>query len=131
MLTGGCFCGKLRYEASGQPFDQTLCHCSICRRTTGAPAVAWLSVRPADFRFTRGEPRLFRSSDGGTRRFCQDCGAQLTFQMQGLDEVDVTIASLDDPEAAPPADEIWTSTRIGWMDQINGLPRFAGGHAGG
>jgi len=40
MLTGGCYCGYLRYDVFGQPFDETVCHCSIYRRTTGAPFVA-------------------------------------------------------------------------------------------
>ena len=58
-LTGGCYCGAVRYEVTGQRFDQTLCHCAICRRTTGAPVVAWLSVRPDDFRLTAGAPTAF------------------------------------------------------------------------
>lgn len=33
MLKGGCFCGAVRYEAEGEPFHETNCHCSICRRT--------------------------------------------------------------------------------------------------
>ena len=36
MLTGGCFCGRVRYEARGPAFNRTSCHCSICRRTSGA-----------------------------------------------------------------------------------------------
>ncbi len=43
MLRGGCFCGNIRYEAVGTPFNETNCHCSICRRTTGAPFVTWFS----------------------------------------------------------------------------------------
>jgi AraC-like DNA-binding protein len=31
MLTGGRFCGSIRYEADGKPFHETNCHCSICR----------------------------------------------------------------------------------------------------
>jgi len=50
MLQGGCFCGRIRYEVAGRPFHETNCHCSICRRTTGAPFVAWFSVRPLEFR---------------------------------------------------------------------------------
>jgi hypothetical protein len=48
MLTGGCFCGDIRYAVTGSPFHPTNCHCSICRRTTGAPFVAWFSVRTDD-----------------------------------------------------------------------------------
>ena len=43
MLAGGCYCGAVRYETRGEPIERALCHCSICRATTGAPAVvgAW------------------------------------------------------------------------------------------
>jgi hypothetical protein len=57
MLTGGCFCGAIRYEARGTPFHETSCHCSICRRTTGAPFVTWFSVRSPDFRIIQGNRR--------------------------------------------------------------------------
>jgi hypothetical protein len=56
MLKGGCFCGWIRYEAAGTPFHETSCHCSICRRTTGAPFVTWFSVPRPGFRLVRGEP---------------------------------------------------------------------------
>jgi len=131
MLAGGCFCGRIRYEAAGEPFDQTLCHCSICRRTTGAPAVAWFTVRPADFRFISGDPRTFQSTSKGVRCFCGDCGAQLTFRAPGLDEVDVTIASLDDPDAVPPLDQIWSGDRVRWMDGLGRLPRYPKRHGDG
>ena len=35
MLQGGCFCGRIRYEVTGTPFNETNCHCSICRRDDG------------------------------------------------------------------------------------------------
>ncbi len=122
MLTGGCFCGRVRYEAIGEPFDLTLCHCEACRRTTGAPAVAWFSVRPDGFRFTAGDPTIFASSETGERRFCRDCGAQLAFRESRLDEVDVTTASLDDPAAAPPRDHTWVLRRLPWMSGLDRLP---------
>jgi len=122
MLAGGCYCGAVRYEASGTPRDQGVCHCRICRRTTGAPMVAWFTVDADGFRFVRGEPRSFHSTPDATRRFCGECGAQLTFEAIA-GEVDVTIASLDDPNAVAPHSEIWTESRLLWMDLVNRLPR--------
>jgi len=89
MLTGGCFCGAIRYEVRGAPFDETNCHCSICRRTTGAPFVTWFSVRSPDFRIIKGEPTRFNSTERGVRSFCSRCGTQLAFQHVDFpDEID-------------------------------------------
>jgi hypothetical protein len=115
VLTGGCYCGAVRYAVTGQPFNATNCHCSICRRTTGAPFVAWFSVRPDEFRLVKGTPQHFRSSAHGKRSFCGICGTQLTFRDAVLDEVDVTTASLDDPERVPPNDNTRTNSRLGWI----------------
>jgi hypothetical protein len=128
MLTGGCFCGDIRYAVTGSPFHPTNCHCSICRRTTGAPFVAWFSVRTDEFQFTRGEPWRFRSSSTGMRAFCRRCGTQLTFVRDGLDEIDVTTASLDDPEAVPPTDNTQSGTRLSWIPR-DGHPDYPASRA--
>lgn len=123
MLRGGCLCGKIRYEGRGRPFNATFCHCILCRRSAGAPFVAWFSLRRAEFRVTAGELAHFASSEAGRRGFCRDCGTQLTFTDRGLpDELDITTASLDDPEAVPPRDHSWTQSRIGWVRTCDGLP---------
>jgi hypothetical protein len=125
MLTGGCYCGRIRYEVTGRPLHETNCHCSICRRTTGAPFVTWFSVRPSEFRFVAGEPTRFRSSPRGTRSFCPVCGAQLTFQGdEWPDEIDLTTSSLDDPALVPPRDHTHTSSKLRWVHIGDGLPAF-------
>src|SRR5687768_9045046 len=103
MLRGGCFCGRIRYETTGTPFHESNCHCSICRRTTGAPFVTWFTVPRSQFQLLAGEPTRFRSSPKATRSFCAQCGTQLTFEHEDhLNEIDVTTSSLDDPVALPP-----------------------------
>src|ERR1700758_4694326 len=123
MLTGGCFCGAIRYEARGTPFHESNCHCSICRRTTGAPFVTWFSVRTSEFRIIQGEPARFNSTAKGVRSLFSRCGAQLTFEHADFpDEVDVTTSSLD-PELVPPRDNTYTSTRLRWV-AADGLPEY-------
>jgi hypothetical protein len=129
MLTGGCYCGEIRYEAEGPPFHETNCHCSICRRTTGAPFVAWFTVRRAGFRFSKGEPRRFNSTSVGVRAFCPTCGAQLTFVHADFpQEIDVTIASLDAPGQVVPKDNTHTGSRLPWV-LPDTLPDFAEGRS--
>jgi len=40
-ITGGCHCGAVRYEVTGEALTHALCHCSDCRRSAGAPMVGW------------------------------------------------------------------------------------------
>src|SRR5579883_2354339 len=114
MLTGGCHCRAIRYSVSGTPFNATNCHCSICRRTSGAPFVTWFSVRPHEFQL-QGNPERYQSSERGVRSFCGRCGTQLTFQCHGIDEIDITTSSLDEPDRVPPTDNTRTSSRLSWI----------------
>lgn len=128
MLTGGCLCGAVRYEAAA-PFHETVCHCADCRRAVGAAAVAWFTVRRAAFRLLGAEPAAYESSPGVVRRFCGTCGTSLTFEaVPG--EVDVTTCSLDDPGGVPPRDHTHTAGRLAWDALCDGLPAFPGGRQG-
>lgn len=124
-MQGQCFCGAVRYELSGPYREATDCHCTICRKTSGAASVAWVTVQRDQFRWLVGTPNSFRSSDHATRSFCGRCGTPLTFCSDSLpDEIDVTIASLDDPEQVPPEDHIWVSSKLGWVEISDRLPQF-------
>lgn len=125
MLTGACFCGFVRYETTGQPFHSSNCHCSMCRRSTGAPYVAWFSVARSTFRFTRGELAYFRSSPLARRGFCPRCGTQITFEDDGApSDIDLTTCSLDDPDLVPPTDDIHTGSKVGWVKLDEMLPEY-------
>jgi catechol 2,3-dioxygenase-like lactoylglutathione lyase family enzyme len=112
---GGCLCGAVRYRATGEASLATLCHCASCRRASAAPAVAWVTFPEGAFAFTRGEPVRFRSSPPVVRSFCGRCGTPLTYQHEAFARaVDVTTASLDEPERCPPVDHTWSSERLPW-----------------
>jgi hypothetical protein len=125
VYEGGCLCGAVRYRALGPAGSPTLCHCRSCRRASGAPAVAWVTFPSPGFAFVRGEPARYRSSPPVVRSFCGACGTPLTYEhADEPDGVDVTTASLDAPEAAPPADHTWTRERIAWLRLGDGLPEY-------
>jgi hypothetical protein len=80
-MTGGCLCGAVRYESTGEPGFALLCHCRDCQRQSGSAFAAGWRVPAAGFRVTQGEPKLYlRAADSGneiTRAFCPDCGTML------------------------------------------------------
>ncbi len=123
---GGCACGALRYRLRSAPFDSGYCHCGICRRCSGAPVVVYATVPIEDFALVSGQPRRYRSTSFGERFFCGDCGTPLWMRVDHEpDTLDVTVASLDRPETAPPGFHIWHEARIDWFDVRDALPRHA------
>lgn len=122
--SGGCLCGAITYRITRPRIDAGYCHCRICRQASGSPVVAWLTVPADGFAYTSGTPVTFHSTAHGRRDFCGACGTQLVFRSTNKpDEVDVTIASLDDPAAVAPEYHIWRESRIPWFETADALPR--------
>jgi hypothetical protein len=125
IFTGGCLCSKIRYRIIGAPVEALYCHCRMCQRAHGAPVVAWVTVPLAAFTVTTGSPLAYQSSAKAVRHFCGDCGTPLTWRATDNPRlVDVSTASLDNPEAAPPALHLWTESRIAWFETADHLPRY-------
>src|SRR2546422_765499 len=126
-VTGGCFCGAIRYRAEGAPREVSHCHCGICRRTSGAPFVTWATFPAACFAFTAGTPAELRSTPRAVRHFCAACGTALTFRETARPgSVDVTVGSMDRPDAIVPAAHIWTASQLAWLRLGHDLPRHPG-----
>jgi hypothetical protein len=131
---GGCLCGDIRYRIAGEPLSTDLCHCRSCRLASGAPVVAWLTVRDDDLVIDQGAPLLFRSSPHVERTFCSRCGTSLTYRRTNPPgTIDICTATLDDPGAFPPVSEIWLEDKIAWMatnDRCTPYPRSSTGNVG-
>jgi hypothetical protein len=104
-IEGGCLCGEVRYRASGRAYGITHCHCKTCRRASGAPFVTWAGFDSDRFTFIKGQPASYASSANVIRNFCGKCGTALSYQRGDLTgSIDVTLGSMDDPEALTPQD---------------------------
>ena len=126
VYAGGCFCGELRYRVAGPAWDISHCHCTDCRRSTGAAFVSWASFRLEGFAFTHGTPGEYQY-ENRLRTFCRTCGTSIGFWQEGLPEIDVTLASFDEPAALTPTDHIWTEDQLPWVKLADGLPQHSRG----
>ncbi|GAA5071346.1 GFA family protein [Lysobacter panacisoli] len=126
VFEGGCLCGAIRYRASASPMRGVICHCEMCRRHSGAPALAFVHFPVDAFAWLQGEPSWYRSSVNAERGFCAQCGSTLGMREAVLaDRVQVSAGSLDTPDRVRIDDHVWTRSRIAWFDVDDGLPRFA------
>lgn len=130
MASGGCQCGAIRYTVVGEAGHQSLCYCNDCRKSVGAPVVGWMLFAQNQVQIT-GSPVSYKSSAGAERQFCGQCGSSLFFYSDEVfpGQVDVTIASLDDPAAFPPSARIQLADSPSWarhMDELPGFERYPG-----
>lgn len=122
ILTGGCQCGAVRYALYAMPTEADICHCRMCQRAVGGPFFAGTQVAGGDFAWTKGEPKAYRSSSLAERTFCPNCGTPLSFRYLERDQMSVTIASLDDPEAVTPTEQYVIESRLSWLDAAVNAP---------
>ena len=125
IFEGGCLCGAVRYRATAAPLRGVICHCPMCRRHSGAPALAFVHFPAVSFAWLGPQPTWFRSPPNAERGFCSRCGSTLGMREEVLaDRVQVCVGSLDDPARVRIDDHVWTRSRIPWFDTRDRLPRF-------
>jgi hypothetical protein len=117
LMTGGCQCGRVRYEAEITSDEAYLCHCRMCRRATGGAAAGFVNLPRRDLRWL-AEPRWYRSSPIAHRPFCADCGTPLGFAfLEGDENIDLLLGSFDDPTRFKPVSNSSTESILpAWQD---------------
>lgn len=124
VLSGGCLCGTTRYELDVAPHSVGDCHCIDCRRSSGAPFVTWGTVNRASVRVVNGEVRRMQHANR-IRSFAACCGTPLFFEdAPDAEAVDLTIATLDEPEPFAPGFVIWLEDHLPWVVLDPALPHF-------
>lgn len=127
VVTGGCLCGEIRYEATEEELGTGYCHCRMCQRFTGSPATVGTGFRKQSFRITRGEPKIYASSKIAQRAFCPTCGSSLWMHWLTGDTrgqwVFVHTVSLDKPEIRAPTSHLGIESQMPWHDIHDDLPR--------
>lgn len=128
---GSCLCGAVRYVLTAPFRRANLCHCSRCRKHSGAAASAQGRVPREGFELLAGAGQLsvFRPPDGGMAKvFCRVCGSSLFGgDWPGGSEVSVRLGALDDPPSTGPQFHTYDADRPSWdRPTDDGLPRHPG-----
>ena len=130
-VTGGCLCGDVRFKISEPEMDTMFCHCRMCQKFSGS-TIATGSTYPAEaLRFTRGEPKYYKSSPFAERGFCANCGSSLTFRPilppvtpGWAGWIVVLTGSLDNPEPNVPTWHLGVESKMPWLDIHDQKPQI-------
>lgn len=122
--TGQCLCGAIHYRLSGEPFSVSDCHCSVCRRESGAASLLNAGYRRADVTL-RGVPKYFRSSALARRGFCAACGSPLCYEADAEPEsIWLTVGTHDDAGSLAPRDHLWVEDKLPWVTIPEGVRQW-------
>jgi hypothetical protein len=127
-LEGGCYCGRVRYVAEGEPMMKAQCHCRECQYITGGAPNMFLLMPTGSFSYTEGAPKQFTRSDlerPVTRDFCAECGTHLVTRPTVVPAVVLKVGTLDDPSLfGSPQMAIYTIDKQAFHQIPEGLPSF-------
>ncbi len=133
-ITGGCYCGNIRYEADGPPVEAGMCHCRQCQRWTGSAFHPVVGFPLSNFRYTKGSPKLNSSSSILERWFCPDCGSSLHSRYLinlgendaagNPDHIIMSIGTLDKPEDVEMEYHYGVESQLPWVHFDDNLPRI-------
>ncbi len=123
-LTGQCLCGAVKFTAEQVEPHIHACHCSMCRRWSGGPALA---VAAANVRF-EGEGQLaeYESSDWAARGFCKTCGSSLYYRLKSPEMYVMMSGAFDDGTAFSLEGEIFIDEKPAAYDFVGDHPRQTG-----
>jgi hypothetical protein len=120
LLTGGCFCGRVRYEIRAPLRAARSCHCSRCRKAFSGAGSAYAEVEPGSFVWTSGEDdlRRYASTQGWGLCFCSTCGSTLVGTHEEAVH-GVTLGGIDGDPGVEIEMHIFVGSRAPW-DHIGG-----------
>jgi len=128
--TGGCACGAIRYEISGEPVFMNDCQCRDCQRKSGTGHGSYLTFGGHARVELDGDARHWDlvgdSGNVKTRSFCPACGSPVYLRFSAMPDLfTVHAASLDDPRRYKPQAVTYTLRGYDWDSLDPAVPTFA------
>ena len=124
--SGRCRCGRVQWQVSGVPLAVSYCHCSDCRRATGAPLTVFVGYRDEQLRIA-GEPAMHSLRDDVQRLFCSHCGTPIGYRDGALPrEFYFYLGVMDAPETFAPECHAFSAEALPGPRISDDLPRYPG-----
>ena len=127
-VTGGCMCGSIKFETTADSTWTWYCHCTDCRRQSGAPVVMYVGFPIDEVHWSGDERALYESSPGIFWGFCKKCGSSLTYEggLTGVKIFEIHIGAIDQADNFPPKKHWFHNERIKWFDTTDHEVRLDG-----
>lgn len=130
-IEGGCVCGSVRYRLTGAPLAAYNCHCADCQRVSGGTHTISMPIAADRLEQLRGDTQTFdKPADSGRvvrMVCCARCGTNLWNRpLAAPDMMVLKAGTLDDASWASPVGNIWTDSRLPWVEIDPAMVNFPG-----
>ena len=124
-LRGKCLCGAVQYQVTDAFAYALNCHCSNCRRATGAAFKPFAGIARTALAVTHGTDRLLiYGSEDNHDAHCDGCGSMLYSLVRDGAYVHVTLGTLIDPPTIRPGAHIFVGSKAPWFAITDDLPQY-------
>ncbi|MBC5765845.1 GFA family protein [Ramlibacter albus] len=127
---GGCICGAVRYQVTGDPVMGTVCHCRFCQKRLASAFAVLASFNEEAVEFQQGETQEVehRSDESGRwlrMRFCPKCGTTVSHTSQRRPGwVTIAAGTFDDPSWFAVTRHIWVRSKLPWVSIPEGAEAY-------
>lgn len=133
MTTGECNCGAVSFEISASPWGVFVCHCSICRRSTGTNGNAVLIIGNDNFQWKTGREEIATWHKPGhdwQTWFCRICGSPLP-GVNDKERMFIPAGLLsEDDETLQVIHHIWVDSKASWDEIADSGQQHSGAFEG-
>lgn len=125
-VSGGCYCGAVRFCAKDVRPEVTECHCSQCRKQSGH-RYASTGAKTSDMEIEGADKITWhRTSPEAERGFCVVCGSTLFWKLSDEDYTGILAAAIDEPSGLRVTKHIFVESKGGYYEITDGLRQFEG-----
>ena len=123
-LAGKCLCGRVHYAVSDEFAYALNCHCSQCRRATGAAFKPFAGIERHKLGITQGTEFLsIFGREAAHDARCRECGSLLYSVVRDGMFVHVTLGTLVDVPSIRPSAHIFVGSKAPWFTITDELPQ--------
>lgn len=123
---GSCLCQAVKYEIRGELTSVSFCHCSMCRKVSGAASGAVAIAAPEHLVWLQGEEniRKFQFDSGWSSTFCSSCGSPLPQFHNTEPMCFVPAGTLDSDPGPGKMGHIYVGSKASWETISDDAPQF-------
>ncbi|MGA1803540.1 GFA family protein [Rhizobium sp. HT1-10] len=124
-LAGSCQCGSVTYRVADEFTFAANCHCSICRRATGAAFKPLAGIEREKLCVTSGQDDIqVIDAEGWHDERCGRCGSFLFSVVRDGTFAHIAMGTIvDDPSIRPTA-HIFVGSKAPWFTITDDLPQY-------